>query len=60
MDREFHLQYLSVQKNIAKSKQNKMPKTVSKKPNLEEQFRLQMEKDLQEFKYNHEVEGNRL
>ena len=26
------------------------------KPNLEEQFRLQMEKELQEFKDNHELE----
>ena len=30
------------------------------KPNLEEQFRLQMEKELQEFKDNHELERKKI
>ena len=30
------------------------------KPNLEEQFRLQMEKELQEFKDNHELERKKM
>ena len=40
----------------------KMPKKFpdklvkTSKPNLEEQFRLKLEKDLQEFKDNHELE----
>ena len=30
------------------------------KPNLEEQFRLQMEKELHEFKDNHELERKKI